>query len=176
MFSILADLCNFISDNFIQVIIVLALIVFILLAVGAIMEIKRETPEERNERLRKYKEEQKQEEKRKKKLLEQASKNSNYYSTRQNYYSSSNYTSSVPYKRRGKTIEELSNSRPSLDEITKYGAVRRDEYGNIYNAANEKIDKAAVELKRQTEQMKQMEESRKLREERIRNQQKYWGK
>lgn len=150
MFSILADLCNFISDNFIQVIIVLALIVFILLIVGAIMEIKRETPKERDERLRKYKEEQKQKEKRKKKLLEQTSKNSNYCSTRQNYYSSSNYTSSVPYKRRGKTIEELSNSRPSLDEITKYGAVRRDEYGNLYTAGGTVIDKAAEELKKQS--------------------------
>lgn len=150
MFSILADLCNFISDNFIQVIIVLALIVFILLTVGAIIEIKRETPEERNERLRKYKEEQKQEEKRKKKLIEQTSKNSNYYSTRQNYYSSSNYTSSVPYKRRGKTIEELSNSRPSLDEVIKYGAVRRDKYGNLYTAGGTVIDKAAEELKKQS--------------------------
>ena len=57
-----------------------------------------------------------------------------------------------------------------------YGAVSRDQYGNLYDIAGGVIDKTAIELKKQTEMMKRIEESRKREERRIRNQEYYWGK
>lgn len=111
--------------------------------------------------------------------------NTNYTSS--NYtssdYTSSNYTTNnndytgVPYSQVNRPAQHSSEFyRPSMKDRRDYGAVKRDQYGNLYDCAGGVIDKTAIEIKKQTEMMKRIEESRKREERRIRNQEYYWGK
>ena len=111
--------------------------------------------------------------------------NTNYTSSN---YTSSNYTSTtytnndnhytgVPYSQVNRPTQHSTEFyRPSMKDRRDYGAVSRDQYGNLYDIAGGVIDKTAIELKKQTEMMKRIEESRKREERRIRNQEYYWGK
>ena len=61
-------------------------------------------------------------------------------------------------------------------EDRKYGAVRKDRYGNLYTAGGTVIDKTAIELKKIEKQRKFEESLKKAEERRLRNQEYYWGK
>lgn len=70
---------------------------------------------------------------------------------------------------------KLDHQDPSVND-KRYGAVRKDRYGNLYDGAGGVIDKTAIELKKQQKEMQRLEERRKSEERRIRNQEYYWGK
>lgn len=94
-----------------------------------------------------------------------------------NDYKNNNYYTEVSYNEPSKPTEPtIKFYRPSMKDRRDYGAVSRDQYGNLYDIAGGVIDKTAIELKKQTEMMKRIEESRKREERRIRNQEYYWGK
>lgn len=165
MFKFLSNIFDFIFNNFIQVTILLILAAFILCVIWGIISFIKETPEERQQRMLEYKQ---QKEKERQEYI--------------NYLLSSpppsyTYVSNTNSKEHSKSsLQRLNESRPGQDEVVRYGAVRKDSYGNIYNAANERIDKAAVEIRRQTQQMKQMEQNRLYRENKQRSCDKVWGK
>lgn len=165
MFKFLSDVCDFIFDNFIQVILILIALCFLSCMVYAIVYLIRETPEEKQVRLEEYK------------LKKEKERLETLNFIRSSSGSSYTYNYNNPSTERSKSsLQRLNESRPGQDEVVRYGAVRKDSYGNIYNAANERIDKAAVEIRRQTQQMKQMEQNRLYRENKQRNCDKVWGK
>lgn len=96
--------------------------------------------------------------------------NSNNYTsnnyTSSNYTTNDNYYTEVSYSQVNRPTQHSTEFyRPSMKDRRDYGAVKRDQYGNLYDIAGGVIDKTAIELKKQTEMMKRIEESRK-REER----------
>lgn len=70
---------------------------------------------------------------------------------------------------------KLDYQTPSMED-RKYGAVRKDRYGNLYTAGGTVIDKTAIELKKIEKQRKFEESLKKAEERRLRNQEYYWGK
>lgn len=79
-----------------------------------------------------------------------------YNNSKAEYSSRSNSISSDLYKQEQKRLErqqrQLEKQKdwqmPSMEDM-KYGAVRKDRYGNLYTAGGTIIDKAAIELKKQ---------------------------
>ena len=79
-----------------------------------------------------------------------------YNSSLEKYSSSSNSVSSDMCEQEQKRLERQQRrlekqkdwQMPSMEDM-KYGAVRKDRYGNLYTAGGTVIDKAAVELKKQ---------------------------
>lgn len=97
--------------------------------------------------------------------------------TNTTYTNNDNYYTEVSYSQVNRPTQHSREFyRPSMKDRRDYGAVSRDQYGNLYDIAGGVIDKTAIELKKQTEMMKRIEESRKREERRIRNQEYYWGK
>ena len=168
MFKFLSNVCGFIFNNFIPIIFTLLLIGIVFYIIYACVFSIDKLPEKKKKELLDYMKKQQEEEKRK----EEERK-----AWGPIYIPSYTYTyNNTPTERSKSSLQRLNESRPGQDEVVRYGAVRKDAYGNIYNAANERIDKAAVEIQRQTQQMKQMEQNRIYRENKQRSCDKVWGK
>ena len=59
-----------------------------------------------------------------------------------------------PDKKENKENDSHWRKLPSLEERSRYNAIRKDKYGNLYGIDGSIIDKAAIEIKKQTEFLK----------------------